>query len=72
MGNICSLAEIIPMLYDRIYKPKRNELIYHYCSAETFNAICTNKTIRLCDIFSIIDFSEMHWDIQCGKKWQMT
>jgi len=49
------------MLYSRIYKPKKNDLIYHYCSAETFHAICTNKTIRLCDIFLMNDSMEMYW-----------
>ena len=49
------------MIPPRIYKPRKNELIYHYCSADTFNAICSQKTIRLCDIFSMNDFLEMHW-----------
>lgn len=56
------------MLYDRLFKPKKNELIYHYCSAETFNAICTNKSIRLCDIFSMNDFMEMHWGYSIWEK----
>ncbi|MGE6390297.1 DUF2971 domain-containing protein [Psychrobacter pacificensis] len=49
------------MLFERTYEPKQTDLIYHYCSADTFNAICTNKTIRLCDIFSMNDSMEMHW-----------
>lgn len=56
------------MLYNRIYKPKENDLIYHYCSAETFHAICTNKTIRLCDIFSMNDYMEMHWGYSIWEK----
>lgn len=49
------------MIFERTYEPTENDLIYHYCSADTFNAICTNKTIRLCDIFSMNDSMEMHW-----------
>lgn len=49
------------MLFSSVYKPKETDLIYHYCSADTFNSICTNKTIRLCDIFSMNDSMEMHW-----------
>lgn len=56
------------MIYSQVYKPKRNELIYHYCSAETFNAICTNKCIRLCDIFTMNDFMEMHWGYSIWEK----
>jgi hypothetical protein len=43
-------------MLDRTYKPKKNELVYHYCSAETFNAICTFKKIRLSDLFTMNDF----------------
>lgn len=49
------------MLFERQYKPDESELLYHYCSPETFLAICTNKSIRFSDIFSMNDFMEMHW-----------
>lgn len=49
------------MLFGMAYKPKETDLIYHYCSGDTFSAICTNKTIRLCDVFSMNDSMEMHW-----------
>ncbi len=49
------------MLFERQYKPAETEILYHYCSPETFLAICTNKTIRFSDIFSMNDFMEMHW-----------
>lgn len=55
------------MLLERSYHPKEGDLIYHYCSAETFNAICTNKKIRFCDIFTMNDFMEMHWGY---KQWE--
>lgn len=43
------------------YKPKSNELIYHYCDSDTFNSICQNKTIRLSDLFSMNDGLEIKW-----------
>lgn len=56
------------MLIPREYKPKRNELIYHYCDAQTFHAICQNKTIRLCDLFSMNDYMEVHWGYSIWEK----
>lgn len=56
------------MLIGNTYNPKETELIYHYCSADTFNSICTNKTIRLCDIFSMNDSMEMHWGYSIWMK----
>lgn len=56
------------MLYSRTFKPKKNDLIYHYCSAETLHAICTYKCIRLCDIFTMNDFLEMHWGYSIWEK----
>lgn len=49
------------MLVERKYIPSKGDIIYHYCSAETFNSICTNKTLRLTDIFSMNDFMELQW-----------
>lgn len=49
------------MLISREFKPIANSRIYHYCNAETFHAICTYKTIRLSDLFSMNDFLEIHW-----------
>ncbi len=48
-------------MFQRLYKPKKNELLYHYCSAETFHAICSFKKIRLCDLFTMNDYLEIHW-----------
>lgn len=56
------------MIVDRVYKPKRKELLYHYCDANTFHAICTNKTIRMCDLFSMNDYLEMHWGYSIWEK----
>ncbi len=49
------------MLFDRRYEPTDSEIIYHYCTAEAFLAICSNKKLRFSDVFSMNDFLEMHW-----------
>lgn len=49
------------MLDSRLFNPEDEKLIYHYCDAKTFLEICTNHTIRSCDVFSMNDFLEMHW-----------
>lgn len=56
------------MLLSREYKPVGNELIYHYCDASTFHSICTHKTIRLSDLFSMNDFLEIHWGYSIWEK----
>lgn len=49
------------MLSDRIYKPSAQELVYHYCTPETFLAICSGKKLRFSDLFAMNDFMELHW-----------
>ena len=49
------------MLLSRLYEPKGEELIYHYCSPSAFFEICTTKKLRFSDLFSMNDFMEMHW-----------
>src|SRR5688572_7105323 len=49
------------MLPNRQYSPNDSDVIYHYCSAESFLAICNSKCIRLTDVFSMNDFMEMRW-----------
>ncbi|MDD5150934.1 MAG: DUF2971 domain-containing protein [Flavobacterium sp.] len=56
------------MIIPRVFKPKRNELLYHYCDSNAFHAICTNKTIRLCDLFTMNDYLEMHWGYSIWEK----
>lgn len=55
------------MSFKRRYYPTDEDVIYHYCSAEVFNLICTNKKIRFCDIFTMNDSKEMHWGY---AKWE--
>ena len=56
------------MIIPRIYKPKRSDIIYHYCNAEAFLSICTGRRIRLSDIFSMNDYLEMHWGYSIWEK----
>lgn len=49
------------MLFLEKYTPKPKELIYHYCSSESFQAICENKTMRLSDLFTMNDSVELKW-----------
>ncbi|HEY5125197.1 MAG TPA: DUF2971 domain-containing protein [Ignavibacteria bacterium] len=56
------------MLTSRVYKPKDDEIIYHYCDANAFLSICSNKKIRFSDIFSMNDFFEMHWGYSIWEK----
>ncbi len=49
------------MIIPRTYKPNDDEILYHYCDASAFHAICTNKKMRFSDLFSMNDFMEMHW-----------
>lgn len=56
------------MLEKRVFKPKMNQLLYHYCNADTFHSICTNKTLRFSDIFSSNDSMEFHWGYKIWEK----
>ncbi len=56
------------MIVSRIYEPTDDEIIFHYCDANTFHSICTNKTLRLSDLFSMNDFLEIHWGYSIWEK----
>jgi len=47
------------MLADRIYQCGERDVLYHYCSAATFQAIASLGTIRFTDINMLNDASEM-------------
>lgn len=49
------------MLISRVYEPNDEDILYHYCDAFAFHAICTYKKMRFSDLFSMNDFMEMHW-----------
>jgi hypothetical protein len=56
------------MIIPRVYEPANEEILYHYCVASAFLAICTNKKIRFSDLFSMNDFMEMHWGYYIWEK----
>lgn len=43
------------------FKPDDETTLYHYCSADTFLAICQGKKIRFTDLNSMNDADEMKW-----------
>ena len=49
------------MLMSRIYLPTEEETIFHYCSAETMQAIATFGTLRFTDINMQNDEQEVLW-----------
>lgn len=49
------------MLINRLYSPSDDQLIYHYCSAETLCAILESKNIRFTDINMLNDETETRW-----------
>ena len=55
------------MLLGRRFKSEEAATLYHYCSPDTFHAICTNKSLRFSDVYSMNDFMEMHWGY---KQWE--
>lgn len=46
------------MLISRIFEPKKDQLLYHYCSVETLAAIAEYKTIRFSDVNMMNDYNE--------------
>lgn len=56
------------MLPNRIYAPRDGDVLYHYCSPETFLALCIGKRLRFSDLFSMNDFLEVHWGHQAWEK----
>src|SRR5687768_12796503 len=49
------------MLVSRVYKPADDAILYHYCDAAAFQAICTSRNMRFSDLFSLNDWLEIHW-----------
>lgn len=49
------------MLQNHRFVPSDDDVLYHYCSPETFLIICTTKRLRFSDLFSMNDFMEVHW-----------
>lgn len=49
------------MVFNRIYDPNDDDIFYHYCSADTFLAICQNKNLRFSDANMLNDYEEGRW-----------
>jgi hypothetical protein len=49
------------MPISRILQPNPNDVFYHYCSVQTFQAICEHKKIRFSDINMLNDYYEARW-----------
>jgi len=49
------------MLITRHFHPSANDVLYHYCSSSSFQAILESGKIRFSDINMLNDNAEMHW-----------
>ena len=47
------------MLLERYIDPSKDEIFYHYCSAQTFQSVCESKRLRFTDINMMNDSLEM-------------
>jgi len=56
------------MIADRKFQPAGDEILYHYCSPETFLAICEGKALRFSDLAAMNDFMEVHWGHQIWER----
>lgn len=56
------------MIVTREYNPNKDDIIYHYCDANAFHAICTNRRLRFNDLHSMNDYLEIHWGYSVWEK----
>jgi hypothetical protein len=49
------------MLISRLYQPADGEILFHYCSGSSFQAILETGRVRFTDINMLNDRAEMHW-----------
>jgi hypothetical protein len=49
------------MIYDRLYRPTKDELIYHYCGADAFAQIVRSRTIWHTVYSALNDATERKW-----------
>lgn len=49
------------MLMGRLFEPEGDQLLYHYCSAESFQAIFESGKLRFTDINMLNDSTEHRW-----------
>ena len=48
----------------KIYEPSSEELLFHYCSAQTLMAMLKSRTVRFSDINMLNDSQEFRWGYQ--------
>ena len=48
----------------RVYEPSAEELLFHYCSAQTLMAMLKSRTVRFSDINMLNDLQEFRWGYQ--------
>jgi Protein of unknown function (DUF2971) len=56
------------MLANRTYTPRDGDTLYHYCNPETFLAVCSTRTLRFSDLFSMNDYLEIKWGYSVWEK----
>jgi len=49
------------MLISRLYEPAESDVLFHYCSASSFQSILEAGKVRFTDINMLNDTAEMHW-----------
>ena len=49
------------MIFDRLYNPQENELIYHYCGPKAFFEIVKSRSIWLSASYTLNDVTERSW-----------
>jgi Protein of unknown function (DUF2971) len=49
------------MIYDRLYRPTKDELIYHYCGADAFAQIVRSRTMWHTAYSALNDATERKW-----------
>jgi hypothetical protein len=49
------------MLLDRTFVPQDKQIIYHYCSADSFEKIVRSKALRFSDANMLNDSEELRW-----------
>ena len=49
------------MIFDRLYKPSENEMIYHYCPPQAFIEIIRSNRMWHSAYYTLNDLSERAW-----------
>ena len=49
------------MTHGRFFTVQDTDVFYHYCTPQAFLLICSNKTIRFSDVYTMNDSMEMQW-----------